>query len=221
MSIPTLTHPIRPLRGLVLTGGHSKRMGHDKAALCYHAPNLPQWRCTAQLLNEMGLPVCLSVRPGQALPGWSPKDPPLLADQRRDAGPLAGLLAALESFPGEAILAVACDLPLLDTDTLRTLIAARQANALATAYRSTHDGLPEPLCAIYEAAIAPILHDALHNGFRCPRKILIQHAEVVRLIDLPKPNALDNANTPEDFIRLKESLERHYPSQPALLTTHR
>ncbi|MBC2595480.1 NTP transferase domain-containing protein [Ruficoccus amylovorans] len=218
MSIPT--HHTRPLRGLVLAGGHSRRMGRDKASLCYHAPGLPQWRYTSQLLSETGLPVCLSVRPGQALPGWSPNDPPVLPDQTNDAGPLAGLLAALEAFPGEAIFAVACDLPLLDTDTLRTLIAARQANALAIAYHSTHDGLPEPLCTIYEPDIAPILRDALHSGFRCPRKILIQHAEVVRLIKLPKPDALDNANTPEDFFRLKQSLQNALPLSTRPLTTH-
>ena len=45
---------------------------------------------------------------------------------------------------------LACDLPLLDAATLEHLLRARDPRRAATAYRSSHDGLPEPLCAIYE-----------------------------------------------------------------------
>ena len=49
---------------------------------------------------------------------------------------------------------LACDLPFLADETLRHLIEHRDPSRLATAYRSSHDGLPEPLCAIWEPAAA-------------------------------------------------------------------
>ena len=52
---------------------------------------------------------------------------------------------------------------------------ARSGAHCATAYRSSHDGLPEPLCAIYE----PRSHAAARattsrTGKHCPRKFLMQ-----------------------------------------------
>ena len=93
-------------------------------------------------------------------------------------------------------LVLACDLPFLDAGTLEHLIAARQPARLATAYRSSHDGLPEPLCAIYEPASRAALAAYIASGRQCPRKFLAQSN--VALIDEPNPRALDNINTPAE-----------------------
>ena len=60
-----------------------------------------------------------------------------------------------------------------------------------------HDGLPEPLCAIYEPASGPALHEFLEQGRNCPRKFL-SDADVV-LLDPPTHEALDNVNTPDEL----------------------
>jgi molybdopterin-guanine dinucleotide biosynthesis protein A len=77
------------------------------------------------------------------------------------------------------------------------LIFARQPQRLATAYRSSHDGLPEPLCAIYEPASREPLLAHVAKGKDCPRKFLINSD--VQLIDEPNPRALDNVNTPDEY----------------------
>jgi molybdopterin-guanine dinucleotide biosynthesis protein A len=76
------------------------------------------------------------------------------------------------------------------------LIAARQPQRLATAYRSSHDGLPEPLCAIYEPASREPLLAHVAKGKDCPRKFLINSD--IPLIDQLNPRALDNVNTPDE-----------------------
>ncbi len=58
----------------------------------------------------------------------------------------------------------------LDADTLRRLIGARASDRQATAYRSSHDGLPEPLCAIYEPASREPIAAYVAGGKHCPRK---------------------------------------------------
>jgi molybdopterin-guanine dinucleotide biosynthesis protein A len=73
----------------------------------------------------------------------------------------------------------------------------RDAAGLATAYRSAHDGLPEPLCAIWEPAAGPALASYQDEGGLCPRKFLIRHA--VPLLEALDRRALDNVNTPEEY----------------------
>ncbi len=87
---------------------------------------------------------------------------------------------------------------------------ATQAHC-ATAYKSAHDGLPEPLCAIWEPAAAPLLAEYQAAGGHCPRKFLIRHG--ANLLDLPDPRALDNVNTPEEYSQAVAALETLAPMQ--------
>jgi molybdopterin-guanine dinucleotide biosynthesis protein A len=183
-----------PVYGLVLAGGRSTRMRVDKAALAYDGRS--QLERAMGLLNALLPRSFASVRADQA-------DDPLRArferivDRHQDIGPLAGVLAAQAAHPHAAWLVLACDLPLLDAASLEHLLRARDPARLATAYRSSHDGLPEPLCAIYEPASAAALTAHLASGKVCPRKFL--RSADVKLIDEPNPRALDNINTPEEY----------------------
>jgi molybdenum cofactor guanylyltransferase len=120
-----------------------------------------------------------------------------ITDGHENLGPLAGLLAAQAQHAGVAWLVLACDLPLLDESTLNHLLHSRDAARTATAYRSSHDGLPEPLCAIYEPRSREPLLAYVASGKQCPRGFLL-NADTL-LLDEPDPRALDNINTPQDY----------------------
>ncbi len=107
-----------------------------------------------------------------------------------------GILSALETHPQVAWLVLACDLPFVDAATLRYLIANREPQRVGTAFRSSHDGLPEPLCAIFEPRALAALRDFAAQGQHCPRKFLSRSQ--AHLLDLPDPRALDNVNTAEE-----------------------
>ena len=190
---------VPPLLGLVMAGGRSRRMGRDKALLDFHGMSQVRW--TARLLRTLCPEVHISCRPGQDLGGAEEEGFTRIHDELEGQGPMAGFLAAQAVRPDAAWLAVACDLPRLDETTLRYLVDARDADALATAYRAAEGGLPEPLCAIYEPAARAAFQRALATGRRCPRKLLIENAARVRLVDLPQPRALDNVNTPDEAAR--------------------
>ena len=66
-----------------------------------------------------------------------------------------------------------------------------------TAYRSSSDDLPEPLCAVYRPEAMDIVRRFADDGIICPRKILIRSN--THLLQQPNPLALDNVNTPEDL----------------------
>jgi molybdenum cofactor guanylyltransferase len=183
-----------PLYGLVLAGGRSTRMGRDKAALEYHGR--AQLERAHDLLEKLLARVFVSVRSDQT------RDPlrarfAQIVDRGDLEGPAAGIRAAQEAHPDAAWLVLACDLPWLDVATLQHLIARRDPARMATAFRSTHDGLPEPLCAIYEPPAAIALKEFLATGRDCPRKLLIDSDTL--LLDQPGRKALDNVNTPQEL----------------------
>jgi molybdopterin converting factor subunit 1 len=188
-----------PLYGLVLAGGRSSRMGRDKAALRYEGQT--QLERAMALLSAHVARAYVSVRPDQKTDALRARFAQI-EDRASDIGPMAGLLAAQAAHPEAAWLVLACDLPLLDEPTLRRLIGARATTALATAYRSSHDGLPEPLCAIYEPRSRAALSDYVAQGKHCPRKFLLHVG--AHLIEEPNPRALDNINTPAEYGALTE-----------------
>ena len=190
-----------PLYGLLLSGGASQRMRQDKAALAYRGE--PQLLRAWRLLQTVTERAFVSVRDSQ-------RDDPLRAglpqivDSYDAIGPAAGILSAQKRFPEAAWLVLACDLPLLDSNTLGRLIAARDPHAFATAFISSHDGLPEPLCAIWEPVSHALLLERYEKGSYCPRKALIQSN--TRLLPAPG-EALDNVNTPEEREAMQQRLE--------------
>ncbi len=194
-----------PLCGLVLAGGRSSRMGTDKASLL-HADGRALAQRTYDLLVEAGCEsVVLSLRAGQDLPaGFSNAPAPCIIrdPDGASAGPLTGILAAMRGQPAANWIVVACDLPRLDLATLQALSRGHQPGEPFVAFRSEHDGLPEPLCALYAPAALTVLETAMTTALRCPRKILISHN--CRLLDPVSPRALDNANTPEEWATARQ-----------------
>ena len=199
-----------PLYGLVLAGGHSSRMGRDKAALTY-GDRTPQLERAMALIAPHVARAFVSVRADQA-------DDPVRArfeqirDTHQNIGPIAGLLAAQAQHPDVAWLVLACDLPLLDEATLAHLTRARVPQRMATAYRSSHDALPEPLCAIYEPRSRAALAAYVAAGRQCPREFL--RGSDALLLDEPNPRALDNVNTPQEYGAAMASMRRQ-PSSDA------
>lgn len=196
-----------PLYGLVLAGGRSSRMQADKAALAYGRQ--PQLARAFDLLAPRVQQAWISVRADQRnerlRAGY-----PQIVDGSVGSGPIAGIAAAQALHPDAAWLVLACDLPLLDAATLDQLLTRRDTGRLATAFRSATDGLPEPLCAIYEpASREPILRHAA-SGHDCPRKFLMRHDAA--LIEPLHPHALDNANTPQDVAALRAVLAASEPA---------
>lgn len=184
----------RKLYGLVLAGGQSRRMGRDKALL--QRDGRTQLRFAVELLQGVTEQQFVSTR-AQQQDDAERQCFAQIVDRYDNIGPIAGILSALETHPGVDWLVLACDLPNLDRQTLDHLIAHAAVEKPFTAFRSSHDGLPEPLCAIFRAHSAAIIRAFVEGGLVCPRKILIRSDTM--LLQQPNPAALDNVNTPDDL----------------------
>ena len=180
--------------GLVLAGGESRRMGQDKAVLLRDGET--QLAFLTGMLAQHVDRVFVSAREAQRNdPERTQYD--LIVDAVDAQGPVAGILSAAMAYPDIDWLVLACDLPNIDDKTLAHLIARRSATQPFTAYRSSYDGLPEPLCAVYRAGSDAIVRQFVSDGIYCPRKILIRSDTL--LLEQPNPRALDNVNTPDDL----------------------
>lgn len=185
-----------PIYGLVLSGGKSSRMKTDKASLKIHGQS--QLMYAYELLSEICTQTFISMRNGQ-VPTPEQKVLPTIYDlpEVSGHGPIAGIVSALKNHPHVSWIVLACDLPFVNSEVLEKLVRERNPHKKATAYKSTHDGLPEPLCAIFESSVLSSLLEYVAQGKNCPRKFLINSD--VHLLEQPFKEALDNVNTPEEL----------------------
>ncbi len=172
-------------------------MGHDKALI--RVDGETQLGRAVHLLDANVDRVFVSTRSDQ-------QDEPerrkyqQIVDCAENLGPIAGIFSALQEHGEVGWLVLACDLPNIDETTVRYLLENRSDVQPFSAFRSSSDGLPEPLCAYYAAGTASIIKGFIDDGINCPRKVLIRSD--THLLDQPNPAALDNINTPEDLARI-------------------
>ncbi len=190
------------LKGLVLAGGKSQRMGQDKGAISYHG--VPQREYAAELLDLFCDQTYISCRKDQVESMQS--EFPLLADSFDGLGPFGAILSAFREDPEAAWLVVACDLPLLNESAIRQLSEQRNISQLATAFNSPVNQFPEPLIAIWEPRAYPVLLQFLAQGYSCPRKVLIN--SMVELLDAADPTTLMNVNNKEEMDEAIKILNR-------------
>jgi molybdenum cofactor guanylyltransferase len=183
-------------------------MKRDKAAIEY-TPGRTQLDAAVTALAPFVERVFVSVRADQRDDNTRSRFPQIV-DTVENAGPIAGIVSAQATHPDAAWWVLACDLPFVDAATLADLHARRDLTNVATAYRSSNDGLPEPLCAIYEPASRQSLRDYVAAGRQCPRKFLIENKAT--LLDAPNARALDNVNTSDDYWQTMAAL---HPTESA------
>ncbi|RRB04343.1 NTP transferase domain-containing protein [Larkinella rosea] len=195
--------PTPPLRGLVLAGGRSTRMGVDKSTIDYHGK--PQF----EYLHDLLIPYCdavfVSVNAEQAnqLAGSRFN---LIEDQALVAGPLIGILTAFEQQSAHhAWLAVVCDLPLLSEQSIRKLVENRKPDKMATVIWDSDFRFPDPSLCIWEPAVYPAILRAIEAGTPYPRTILMTND--IELVEIDNIQELTNANTPGDMALIRQILQ--------------
>ncbi len=188
-SIPTI-------KGLVLAGGESTRMGSDKGLMNYYG--MPQREYLLKLLKSFTAEAYISCRPGQINDALIP----VIEDHYEDVGPFGGILSAFQYDPEAAWLVVACDFPLLDHDAIAQLIRERDTNSIATSFLDTHTLMPEPWITILEPGIYPLLLEYYSKRKSSLRGVLVDYNSTV--IRAENPDVLLNANTPEEARYLKQ-----------------
>jgi len=190
------SRPDGPTRAaVVLCGGHSRRMGRDKAWLPFGETTL--------LEHVMGrvaprVDECVVVaRGGQRVPGAFDvvRDPP------GGEGPLAGIVAGLAHVRAERVFVTACDAPLLVPAVIDRLFALSADVDVVVPRVGRHHMV---LTAVYARSLLPSAEALLAAG-RLRPFYLLEHARThivgeddLRDID-PDLDSLRDCDTPEAY----------------------
>lgn len=185
---------------VILAGGKSSRMGSNKALLDFGGRPLISVlvdrirHITNQILISSNDP-----NPYEFL------NLPVIPDQYRGHGPLAGLHAAMLWNECPLYIVLACDLPNLQASLLLKL--ADLAKGYDVAIPRTRDGLAHPLCAVYRRTCLPEVENSLLRGDSKIIEILMQSSLSIRWVGPEEGHYRDadlaNINTPEDLQKLK------------------
>lgn len=155
--------------GFVLSGGRSSRMGRSKALLPWKSPNADGETMLDHAVARVGQ-VCASVKicgpQGDADRFSDRQSVPLIPDALPGAGPLGGIVAALEQSTTDWNLFLAVDLPLVPVRFLRSLLARISTAAAAPPLCIVPllASQPQPLCSVLHRSLAPELRRALEAG---------------------------------------------------------
>lgn len=182
------------LSAVLLAGGESRRMGHDKATMEWMGRPLWEWQ----------LEKLRALRPERVLVSarkkisWAPRDAEVIVDLPPSRGPLSGLSAALGAIQTDYLLALATDLPFMTLEHLEMLCTAARNGAGVV---PVLNGKAEPLCAIYPAesradfakaleganySLQPIVTNLIAGGLLQAKNIAGPMRELYRNVNEPR-----------------------------------
>lgn len=189
------------ITGLVLAGGEGRRMGgQDKGLLDWQGRPLAE-HALGMLAPHVG-PLILSINRNR--PDYEPVAARWAARLSEDhfrepdggqAGPLAGIAAALQLCETPWLAAIPCDAPRLPADLVDRLALAVCAGAPAAYARSP--GRSHPTCCMLPAGLRDAASAALERGHRKLWTWLQEHGG--QAVDFAGGEAFTNLNTPQDW----------------------
>ena len=209
------------MKGVILCGGKSSRMGADKGLLKQDDQTWSQ--IATQKLIDLHLSVFVSIN-HQQKPAYSKLfgEHQLIPD-RDDlhiGGPLLGLLSAHLQFPNDDLFVLACDMRDVSTRLLLDLLNNyNQGNYQALVFSTQH--IHQPLCGIYSAPGLANIHTLLRQ--QQLQKVNMMHvlekldASFIPVQEKDLPYFV-NYNTPEEFtglsISTNSSFDASHKGQP-------
>lgn len=187
------------LAAIVLAGGHSTRMGQDKALIPIEGVPLLQRVC--QVALECASTVYVITPWVERYQTVIPLGCKLIQEQTSDTGrsqgPLMGFSQALASVQADWVLLLACDMPFLKSDVIKGWMVELEnsGDAIAVLHR-TQNGW-EPLCGFYRRNCLTSLNAAIERGERSLQRWLAD--EAVKQLPVNDTAIFFNCNTPADL----------------------
>lgn len=179
------------LRGLILIGGKSSRLGQDKYALKLH--DKPQFLFLKDLFDQLNIKCYFSINKAQEASFKNHSN--TIVDVYDEIGPMGGLASAFQLYPDDPWLVVACDMPFVSIHTLKRLIEAQSENYDIITYQKLESSFPETTITLYKST--SLIEDSIRNkDYRLQK--LLRGSKVLSV--LPKNNEeLYNLNDPGDL----------------------
>jgi molybdopterin-guanine dinucleotide biosynthesis protein A len=185
--------------GLVLDGGKASRLGGVHKAFL-QVDGRPIAERTLEVYRSLFPRILVATSRPEA---WHGMGVETVADPLQDAGPLAGITAALAVTSTPLLFAAAGDMPHLSRQVIARLVETARSHA-GLAVVPVVDGRPEPLHAVYPSSAAQVAREALFSGVRKITDFVeragVVWVEAAALAALPGADrTFFNVNRPDDL----------------------
>ena len=186
---------------IIVAGGKSQRMGTDKRMLLLGGRKLLEIalekakELSDEIIMVLSHPIEVSYKVK------------IVFDKLSGHGPLIGLYSGLLETRKKKALLLSCDMPLVTVEFLRTLMNQVQGYDVTI---PKHQGVVEPLCAVYSKNVIPVIEEQLQEGSFSLHALLKNPKLRIKIVKVEnKFNEDDtdllffNVNTPEEYSFLK------------------
>ncbi len=153
---------------VILIGGDSRRMGQDKASLVLGERSLLQH--VTSIVQPLFGEVIISVRQPRAEIAF-----PQVCDDPAHRGPLAGLVAGLQSAKTPWVFVLACDMPFIEQAVIERLGRFRDGYQAVV---PMVQGYPQPLVAFYAVSCADSVLECLNGDGKHSLRELLDKLQV-------------------------------------------
>lgn len=191
------------IKGLVLAGGASLRMGRDKGMLVHHGKT---WAALAiAKLSFLQVEVQIAINPSQHPVYLNHFTDDTLNIDNPDLfvrGPLLGLLSAHQNEPSVDWIVLATDMLQMDTELLQNLYTVYSNASETDAIVFSNDRQLQPMCGIYKAkGLAKLLNLLYGRDLKqYSMKYALTQLEVIKLeYAIEQEHAFSNFNSPADL----------------------
>ena len=190
----------------IIAGGQSRRMGRDKAFV--DLGGIPLIERVIQRSASLGQAEIILITNKPA--DYAHLGLPMFRDALPDKGSLGGIYTALMRAASECVLVLACDMPFVNADLLRFMIARLDADTDIVVPRV--DGYPQALHAIYRKTCIPPIRALLEaNRLKIIRfydQMLVRYLDEADYAELdPAGRSFANLNTPAELEQARQLLK--------------
>ncbi|ULC58496.1 molybdenum cofactor guanylyltransferase [Flaviramulus sp. BrNp1-15] len=190
----------KDITGIILAGGKSSRMGTDKGFLKLNKKHFVQYSIEAlqPLVSDI---IIVSDNSDYDAFGYK-----RVNDIVKHAGPVSGIYSGLEASKTEYNLVLSCDIPLINSKLLQTLIKGIDSSSDVIQIES--NGKTMPLIALYKKQCKDTFYKLLESGERRLR-IVVNNCHVKNIsLDLEDDIYTKNINTKEELKQI-ENVHNH------------
>lgn len=183
--------------GIILSGGKSSRLGHEKGLAEFRGKPLISY--AVETLKSVTDTLLISAN--NRLEEYSRFGYEIVRDERKGIGPVGGLLSTLKHSKTEQNLVLSCDMPFVNAGLMNYLLLNVQEYDIVVAVHGK-DSL-EPLCGCYSRNVIDVLERQISKGNYKLRDVFPQVRFKALRIEPSLPfyedNLFFNVNRPEDL----------------------
>jgi molybdopterin-guanine dinucleotide biosynthesis protein A len=181
--------------GIILAGGKSSRMGHDKGLLELGGRKLAE--IAAGNLSHICSDIIISAND----PAYQQFGYRVIPDIHTGIGPIGGLYSALSASKTSLNLVLSVDLPFVNKGLLEYLVS--RVEDYQAAVPVSGNNYYEPLCAVYDRSVLSVIEKCIEDQEYKMQRFLdkVYLNKIVISDNLPffTPHQFLNLNTTDDF----------------------